>query len=75
MLLYTYRSFDMELPTVDIKDADYIILGLPFDGTTSYKPGARFGPVLIRQATLNLESYILDYDIDIAELKIADAGM
>lgn len=29
MLLYTYRSFDMELPTVDIKDADYIILGLP----------------------------------------------
>jgi len=64
----------MELPTVDIKDADYIILGLPFDGTTSYKPGARFGPVLIRQATLNLESYILDYDIDIAELKIADAG-
>ncbi|CAB49013.1 agmatinase [Pyrococcus abyssi] len=74
MLLYTYRSFDMELPTVSIEEADYVIMGLPFDGTTSYKPGARFGPVLIRQATLNLESYILDYDVDIAELKIADAG-
>lgn len=58
----------------DIKDADYVILGLPYDGTTSYKPGARFGPVLIRQATLNFESYILDYDVDLAEAKIADAG-
>ncbi|MFA4641343.1 agmatinase [Pyrococcus kukulkanii] len=74
MLLHTYRSFDMELPTVDLREADYVILGLPYDGTTSYKPGARFGPVLIRQATLNFESYILDYNIDIAELKIADAG-
>ncbi|AFK21787.1 agmatinase [Pyrococcus sp. ST04] len=74
MLLHTYRSFDMELPTVDLEKADYIILGLPYDGTTSYKPGARFGPVLIRQATLNFESYLLDYNVDLAELKIADAG-
>ncbi|AEC51538.1 agmatinase [Pyrococcus sp. NA2] len=74
MLLHTYKSFDMELPTVSLEEADFIILGLPFDGTTSYKPGARFGPVIIRQATLNLESYVIDYDIDIAELKIGDAG-
>ncbi|WP_048058268.1 agmatinase [Pyrococcus yayanosii] len=72
--LYTFRTFDMELPLVNPEEADYIILGLPFDGTTSYKPGARFGPLLIRQATLNLESYVLDYDVDVAQLRIADVG-
>ncbi|MBC7333049.1 MAG: agmatinase [Thermococcaceae archaeon] len=73
-LLYTYETLKLEFPMSSIEEADFVILGIPFDGTTSYKPGTRFGPTLIRQATLNLESYILDYDIDIAEVKIADVG-
>ncbi len=72
--LYTYEAFKLELPLVSPERADFVILGVPFDGTTSYKSGARFGPTLIRQATLNLESYVLDYDIDIADLPIADIG-
>jgi agmatinase len=51
-----------------------VILGVPFDGTTSYRAGARFGPTLTRQATLNLESYVIDYDVDLAEVPIADIG-
>jgi len=73
-LLYTYETLKLEFPMSDVEEADFVILGIPFDGTTSYKPGTRFGPTLIRQATLNLESYILDYDIDLAEVKIADVG-
>lgn len=73
-LLYTYETLKLEFPMSDIEEADFVILGIPFDGTTSYKPGTRFGPTLIRQATLNLESYILDYDIDLAEVEIADVG-
>ncbi|WP_099210250.1 agmatinase [Thermococcus henrietii] len=72
--LYTYETFKLELPLTEPEKARYVILGVPFDGTTSYKAGARFGPALIRQATLNLESYVLDYDLDIAELPIADIG-
>ncbi|AIU70119.1 agmatinase [Thermococcus eurythermalis] len=72
--LYTHETLKLEFPLVRPEEAKYVILGVPFDGTTSYKPGTRFGPTLIRQATLNLESYILDYDIDIAELPIADIG-
>jgi len=72
--LYTYETLKLEFPLVRPEEAKYVILGVPFDGTTSYKPGTRFGPTLIRQATLNLESYILDYDVDIAELPIADIG-
>jgi agmatinase len=29
-------------------DADIVILGAPFDGGTSHRPGARFGPMAIR---------------------------
>jgi agmatinase len=31
-------------------DADVVILGAPFDGGTSHRPGTRFGPSAIRQA-------------------------
>ncbi|WP_297534696.1 agmatinase [Thermococcus sp.] len=72
--LYTYDAVKLEVPLVDPEDARFVILGVPFDGTTSYRPGARFGPLLIRQATFNLESYVLDYDVDIAEAPIADIG-
>ena len=72
--LYTYRSVHLELPLTEPERADFVILGVPFDGTTSFKAGARFGPTLIRHATLNLESYVLDYDVDLSELAIADIG-
>lgn len=72
--LYTYETLKLEFPLSEPENAKFVILGVPFDGTTSFKPGARFGPTLIRHATLNLESYILDYDVDIAELPIADIG-
>ena len=35
------------------------ILGVPFDSTSTYKPGARFGPNSIREASYNLERYNL----------------
>ncbi|GAB6102599.1 agmatinase [Thermococcus atlanticus] len=72
--LYTYETLKLEFPLSKPENADFVLLGVPFDGTTSYKPGTRFGPTLIRHATLNLESYILDYDVDIAEFRIADIG-
>jgi len=34
----------------------YRILGVPFDSSTSYRPGTRFGPDAIRQAAAALES-------------------
>lgn len=33
------------------------ILGVPFDGTTSYISGARFGPRTVREASYNFEAY------------------
>jgi agmatinase len=54
--------------------ADYIILGVPFDVTSTYRTGARFGPNAIRQASLNIETYSFRTGIDTEELKLHDLG-
>lgn len=43
------------LPEIDrVSDYDIVILGVPFDAGTSYRPGARFGPMAVRQASRHL---------------------
>ena len=37
--------------------ADIVLYGAPFDSTTSYRPGARFGPSAIRNESFGLETY------------------
>lgn len=54
--------------------ADYVILGVPFDGTSTYRPGSRFGPQAIREASRNLETYSLRTGLDAKDLKICDVG-
>ncbi|MBA2464377.1 MAG: agmatinase [Nocardioidaceae bacterium] len=40
---------DLSEPTT-LEEADVVIVGAPFDGGTSHRPGTRFGPQAIRQA-------------------------
>jgi arginase family enzyme len=40
----------------DVRHCDVAILGIPFDTGTSYRPGARFGPQAIRQASRHLRT-------------------
>jgi agmatinase len=54
--------------------ANYIILGVPFDVTSTYRTGARFGPNAIRQASLNIETYSLRTGIDVEDLQLHDLG-
>jgi len=55
-------------------DALYCMLGGPFDGTTSYRPGTRFGPRAIRDVSYNFEPYIPAYDLDLDQVPICDLG-
>jgi agmatinase len=50
------------------------LLGFCFDGTTSFRPGARFGPDAIRDASFGLETYSSYQDRDIEDYKIIDCG-
>ncbi|MCI4358669.1 MAG: agmatinase [Thermoplasmata archaeon] len=54
--------------------AQFVVAGIPFDRTTSFRPGARFGPDSIRQHSWNFESYDLETGVDLAEVPIHDLG-
>ncbi len=60
----------------DVSRCDIAILGIPFDAGTSYRPGARFGPQSIRQASRHLRTqYHPSYDTEpFLERQVADAG-
>jgi agmatinase len=54
--------------------AVYIILGVPFDLTSTYRTGARFGPTAIREASLNIEPYSFSSKVDVEDLRLHDLG-
>lgn len=55
-------------------DAKIVMLGLPFDGTCSYRPGSRFAPERLRIASWGLEDYSPVYDKHLDDVKFYDAG-
>ena len=59
---------------ISFEKADYMILGVPFDVTSTYRTGARFGPNAIRQASLNIETYSFRTGMDIKNLQLHDLG-
>jgi agmatinase len=57
-----------------LEKADYVVFGVPFDVTSTYRTGARFGPNAIRQASLNIETYSFRTGIDVEDLRLHDLG-
>ena len=55
-------------------ESRFVIVGVPFDRTTSFRPGARFGPDSIRQHSWNFESYDLETGVDLSDVPIHDLG-
>lgn len=58
----------------DYNSADIVILGLPFDGTVSYRSGSRFAPERIRIASWGLEDYSPRFDRHLEDVNFHDAG-
>jgi agmatinase len=56
------------------EEAKYLILGVPLDVTSTYRSGARFAPLAIREASLNIETYSFRTGMDVEDLKIHDLG-
>jgi len=51
-----------------------LIVGIPYDFTSSYRPGSRFGPQAIRVAAANIEFYSLRASRDVDDYGISDLG-
>jgi agmatinase len=65
------------LPEIDrVPDYDVAILGVPFDNGTSYRPGARFGPMAVRQASRHLRPghHVELGSTPFGEIQVVDAG-
>jgi agmatinase len=58
----------------NFSESKWVMVGLPYDGTCSYRPGARFAPEMIRLASWGLEEYSPYQKKDIADVKYFDAG-
>jgi agmatinase len=56
------------------EEAKYVVLGAPYDSTSTYRSGARFAPLAIREASLNIETHSFRSNMDIEDLKIHDVG-
>lgn len=54
--------------------SDFVLFGVPFDSTSSYRPGSRFGPAAIREASANIETWSWRTGIDFEEIKLHDLG-
>src|SRR5205823_14517954 len=69
------RTF-ARLPALEaVGRAEIAVLGAPYDGGTSFRPGARFGPAAIREAALLLRPHNEPLDVSpFAEVQVADAG-
>jgi len=56
------------------EEAAYVVLGVPFDLTSTYRTGARFAPTAIREASLNIETYSFTSGVDVEDLRLHDLG-
>ena len=58
----------------DYESSDTVIFGAPFDSTTSYRPGTRFGSSAIRRESFGIETYSPYQDKDITDYDVFDSG-
>ncbi len=56
------------------KDSEVVLLGCPYDGSASFRPGARFGPSAIRKASWGIETYSPYSQKDLSRCSIHDMG-
>lgn len=66
-----YKFFELER---DVNEASLILLGFPFDSTSSFRVGSRYAPQFLREYSSAIEGYVWELGIEITEAKIADAG-
>lgn len=59
-------AFSKDLENLEeIKPNSWGIIGIPFDSTSSYSPGSRFGPTTIREASYSFEKYNITFNREI----------
>lgn len=58
----------------EYQDSKIVLFGAPFDSTTSFRPGARFGSSAIRHESFGIETYSPYQEKDLSDTRIFDCG-
>ncbi len=67
--IMSFIGFDSEF-----EESQIVLFGAPYDGTTSFRPGTRFAPEIIRKDSYGLETYSPYHDDDLEEYALFDSG-
>ncbi|HLK35772.1 MAG TPA: arginase family protein [Polyangiaceae bacterium] len=82
-LAYVRRGLTpfFRLPSIDVERAspcdglDAVVLGVPFDAATTYRPGARFAPYEVRRVSALVQGFHPVHRVDVfSALRAADGG-
>lgn len=60
--------------TADWETVRLVLLGVPMDSTTTFRPGTRFGPTRVREVSYGLEEYSFYLDRSLKDVEYYDAG-
>ena len=60
--------------STQLQEADYAVVGAPFDLTSSHRSGSRFAPEAIRVASRYMETYSARTGLDLDDVSVADLG-
>ena len=74
LTFHTSRTDNFSGFSKPIDESRYVVVGVPYDHTSTYRAGSRFAPRAIRDASLNIETYSLRTGMDIENVPIHDAG-
>jgi len=57
-----------------IENCKVSLLGVPYDGSSCFRPGSRFGPSAIREDSHGIETYCPQLNLDLEDINFADLG-
>ena len=60
--------------TAEYAAASVALFGAPFDGTVTYRPGARFAPAAMRAESFGIETFSPYWDRDLEDCAVCDLG-
>jgi len=68
------RSDSFALSNSTFEEADFVIMGVPYDGTTRFRSGTRKAPAAIRKASNIFDPYLFEHGFDTSRARVHDAG-
>ncbi len=68
------RSDSFAMANSSFDEAEFVIMGVPYDGTTRLRSGTRKAPMAIRKASNIFDPFLFEHDTDLSEVKVHDAG-